>query len=116
MHVVNHASQKRRHSCSSDRLLEWTMRLLVATTLLLSWLPPAGAWGLTGHRVTGAIAERYLSFEARAAVRKILGGSEGLAEASTWPDFMRSSDEPFWHETASPYHFVTVPIGKTYSE
>lgn len=86
--------------------------LSVAAASLLS--APAFAWGQTGHRVTGAIAERHLSTGARAAVEAILG-PESLAEASTWADFMRASDEPFWRQ-AGPYHYVTVPHGHEYHE
>lgn len=68
---------------------------------------PALAWGPTGHRVTGAIAEDNLSGAARAHVRLLLG-AEDLAEASTWPDDMRSDPSPFWQKTASPWHYVTV--------
>ena len=76
----------------------------------------AWAWGLTGHRVTAAIGEKYLSFESRAAIREILEPGESLAEAANFPDFMRSSDDPFWKQQAGPFHFVTVPKGKTYAE
>ncbi|MEM8814746.1 MAG: S1/P1 nuclease [Pseudomonadota bacterium] len=75
----------------------------------------AHAWGKTGHRVTGAIADAYLSDAARREVAAILG-TEDLAEASTWPDFMRASPDEFWQDTASPYHYVTIPAGKTYAE
>jgi hypothetical protein len=74
---------------------------------------PAFGWGQTGHRVTGAIAEQHLTAEAEAAVHEILG-VETLAEASTWPDFMRSSRDPFWR-AAGPFHYVTVPEGETYA-
>ena len=88
-------------------------KILTATTaaLLLS-AAPALAWGKTGHRVTGAIAERHLSEEARTAIRDILG-VEDLAEASNWPDFMRSSPDDFWRE-AGPFHYVTIPEGTEY--
>ena len=76
---------------------------------------PALAWGQTGHRVTGAVAERYLSGVARANVQLLLG-TESLAEAATWPDDMRSDPAEFWQRTASPWHFVTVPQGRTYAE
>ena len=88
------------------------MRLLLA--LLLVLVPaPALAWGKTGHRVIGAIAGRLVSRHTRAEVRRILG-VEGLAEASTWPDFERSNPDPFWQKEAGPFHYVTVPPGKTY--
>lgn len=73
------------------------------------------AWGQTGHRVTGAIAEQYLSAEARAAVRHLLP-NESLAEASTYADEMRSNPSDFWQKEAGPYHYVTVPKGTIYDK
>jgi hypothetical protein len=92
------------------------LRAILAAAISLGLCHGASAWGQIGHRVTGAIAEKYLSFEARAAIRDILGPSEGLAEASSWPDFMRSSKEPYWLDDSPPFHFVTVPKGKTYAQ
>lgn len=92
------------------------MRRLVAAWLCcLLPAAPALAWGQTGHRVTGAIADQYLSGVARANVRLLLG-SESLAEAATWPDDMRSDPAEFWQKTASPWHYVTVPAGKSHAE
>lgn len=68
---------------------------------------PALAWGKTGHRVTAAIADAHLSGLARAHVQQILG-AQSLAEASTWPDEMRSDPGEFWQKTASPWHYVTL--------
>ena len=76
---------------------------------------PAAAWGPQGHRVAGAITWTYLSLEGRAAVATILG-DQTLADASTWPDRMRSNPSPFWQETAGPYHYVTVPRGQQYAD
>jgi hypothetical protein len=92
------------------------MRRLIAA-LLCCVLPasPALAWGQTGHRVTGAIAEHYLSGVARANVELLLG-TETLAQAATWPDDMRSDPAEYWQKTANPFHFVTVPAGRTYAE
>ncbi len=90
------------------------MRLFLA--LLLALAPtPALAWGKTGHRVIGAIAARLVTRHTRHAVRAILG-VEGIAEASTWPDFERSNPDAFWQKEAGPFHYVTVPPGKTYAE
>lgn len=75
----------------------------------------AHAWGQTGHRVTGQIAEVYLSENAKVAIESILD-NESLAEISTYPDEMRSSPSHFWQKVAGPFHYVTVPEGKTYSE
>lgn len=73
------------------------------------------AWGKTGHRVIGSIAQRHLTPRAAAGVKRILG-VETLAEASNWPDFMRSDTGDFWQHTASPWHYVTVPRGKIYAD
>ena len=75
----------------------------------------AQAFGVTGHRVTGAIAEQHLSQKAREQIQALLG-VESLAQASTWPDEMRSSQEEFWQKTSPPWHYVTIPDGKTYQE
>jgi hypothetical protein len=88
---------------------------LALFALLLSLAHPALAWGQTGHRVTGEIADRHLSPRARAGIRELLG-VETLAQASTWPDFMRSSAEPFWQKESGPWHYVTIPLGKRYED
>lgn len=88
---------------------------LLTSLLLLTMTPTVFAWGQTGHRVTGTIAEQHLTAKAKAKIKKILG-TESLAEASTWADEMRSNPAEFWQKTASPYHYVSVPQGKTYPE
>lgn len=88
--------------------------LLAAAALSLS-SSPAMAWGTNGHRVTGKIAQSYLTDEAKAGVTKILG-VESIAEASTWPDFMRSAPSNFWEKGTPSWHYVTVPPGTIYSE
>lgn len=82
-------------------------RLLALACVPLAPVAPAYAWGPLGHRITGAIADDNLSGAARAHVHQILG-LEDLAEASTWPDDMRSDPSDFWQKTASPWHYVTV--------
>lgn len=91
------------------------MRTIIAALLIALTSTQALAWGQNGHRVTGAIAEPLLSRKAKAQVAAILG-NETLAEASTWADEMKSSPEVFWQVTANPWHWVTVPTGKTYAE
>ncbi len=89
--------------------------LVLASCALLASGAPAFAWGPTGHRITGALADEYLSPRARAGVKEILG-TESLEEASTWPDHMRSAPGTFWRVTASPWHYVTVPDGKRWRD
>jgi hypothetical protein len=91
------------------------MRTFTLALLLTLSATNAFAWGANGHRVTGAIAEPLLSPKAKAAVTAILG-NESLAEASTWPDEMRPSPDPFWQTKAGPWHYVTVPAGKLYKD
>lgn len=73
------------------------------------------ALGQIGHRITGEIAEKYLTENTKIELRKLVG-DESLAEISTYADEMRSSDDEFWKVTARPYHYVTVPKGKTYDQ
>ncbi|MEJ7777834.1 MAG: S1/P1 nuclease [Sphingomicrobium sp.] len=83
-------------------------RLLTLAAIAAFAVPtPAFAWGKTGHRVVGAIADAHLSGIARAQIQQIMG-VETLEEASTWPDYMRSNPDPFWQKTANPWHYVTV--------
>lgn len=91
--------------------------LIAGAGLLASLLPAdqAHAWGQTGHRVTGAIAEHYLSPHAQAAIDQLLP-NENLAEASTYADEMRSNPSPFWQKVSPPLHYVTVPEGKSYPQ
>ena len=73
---------------------------------------PAYAWGPVGHRVSAEIAQDNVSGRTRAEITEILG-HEGLPEASTWPDEERSNPATFWQETASPFHYVTLPQGQS---
>ncbi len=91
------------------------MKQLCLFLLIAIFSGQAFAWGQIGHRVTGAIAEQYLSEEARAAIGDLLP-NESLAEASTYADEMRSNPSDFWQKDAGPWHYVTVPKGKRYSQ
>lgn len=106
-----------RHDSATESGHRRLMRYLSAMSLMIALLVPsqALAWGKTGHRVVGQIADARLTSKSRSAVKRILG-SETLAEAANWPDFMKSDPSPFWQKTADPWHYVTVPVGKTYDE
>lgn len=93
----------------SPRALLAVIAVAIATPI------PAHAWGQLGHRVVGELAEERVSGKTRAEIALILG-EESLAEASTWADEQRSNPAPFWQEEADPFHYVTVPEGKTYAE
>ncbi|GAB4175618.1 MAG: S1/P1 nuclease [Wenzhouxiangellaceae bacterium] len=89
--------------------------LILCLALCLSLPETALGWGQIGHRTAGEIAAHYLSPEAGIAVERILG-SESTARAATWPDFMRADPSEFWQKTASPWHYVTAPPGKSYRD
>ena len=63
------------------------MRHTVVLASIIALASPASAfaWGKTGHRVVGRIAEQHLDSRAKGGVKRILG-VETLAEASNWPD------------------------------
>lgn len=71
--------------------------------------PTVFGWGKTGHRIVGKIAQERLDASSAKAVKELLG-PESLAEASTWPDFIRSEPEK-WAKTFS-WHYMSVPKGK----
>ncbi len=67
------------------------------------------AWGTQGHRITGQIANYYLTAKARIAIKKILG-NESLAMASNWADFIKSDTS---YKYLSSWHYVDFarPMG-----
>lgn len=73
---------------------------------VVCYLPTqAQAWGMTGHRVVGEIAERHLTPKAKAEIKKILG-NESIAMASNWADFIKSDTA---YRYLEPWHYVNVP-------
>jgi S1/P1 Nuclease len=70
------------------------------------------AWGPTGHRATGLVAEKYLSKKAKKEMLRILGG-QSLAMASTWMDEVRSDST---YDYMTDWHWVTIQDGQTYDE
>jgi hypothetical protein len=65
---------------------------------------PARAFGPTGHRIVGHIADRYLCAQTRAALKPLLAG-QTLADAGNWPDRIRR--QPEWQHTR-PWHYLNV--------
>jgi hypothetical protein len=70
------------------------------------------AWGLLGHRIVGEIADSYLTAKARAEIKKILG-TESIAMASNWPDFIKSDTS---YKYLDAWHYVDFEKGLSYSE
>ncbi|WP_081996201.1 S1/P1 nuclease [Croceibacterium mercuriale] len=91
-------------------------RLLPALCLGLALVMPgtAQAWGPTGHRVVAELGDRFVCGQTRLEIRDLLG-TETLADAANWPDYMRLSPDPHWHDRTFPWHFVTIPDGQGYA-
>jgi hypothetical protein len=70
------------------------------------------AWGPTGHRVTGWIAEQHISKKVKKELIRVLG-DQSLAMASTWMDEIRSDS---LYDYTSDWHWVTIPDGATYQQ
>jgi hypothetical protein len=85
-------------------------RAVLAGFILFAGAPGANAWGPTGHRAVGRVAERHLTPQAAAVVAELLA-PEQLAYVATWADEMRS--EPDWAR-ADAWHWVTIQDGQTY--
>jgi hypothetical protein len=83
-------------------------------TLCIAWLvaclsTSAHAWGPTGHRIVGELAEQQLTQGARAEVKRLLAVThdQSLAEVATWADDLRDerSQRALWR-TTSKLHFL----------
>lgn len=68
------------------------------------------AWGPTGHRVIGAIADRHLSKKARKNINKVLQG-QNLAMSGNWMDLIRSDHS---YDSLKSWHYVTIPSWDKY--
>jgi hypothetical protein len=65
------------------------------------------AWGPTGHRVVGHIADAHLSCKAKKNIRRILG-TESIAIASNWADFVKSDTS---YKYLDAWHYINAPSG-----
>jgi hypothetical protein len=80
-------------------------RAMTAILIAVLALPlPAVAFGPSGHRLAGHIAEQHLCAETRLALKPLLAGRT-LAEAGLWPDTIRRLPE--WAHT-KPWHYLNV--------
>lgn len=84
------------------------LHLLLLVMLCLVWAPPANAWGNSGHRLTGLIAESLLTPAARKQAQQLLG-DEGLDVAATYMDTQRAALAQRWPESGR-WHYDNVPV------
>ena len=88
------------------------MRTLLVILFALTISYKSSGWGQTGHRVIGLIAEYHLSKKAKKNIRNILQG-QSLAMVSNFMDEIKSESK---YDHLSPWHYCTIPDGKTYEE
>lgn len=88
------------------------MKKIIITPCFMLLCLSAWAWGATGHRATGLIAEKHLTKKARAAMDRILNG-QSIAMASTWMDEIRSDST---YDYTADWHWATIPDGQTYEQ
>ena len=83
---------------------------------------PLGAFGGSGHRIVGLLAEMHLkNTRALSEVRKILRPNESLAEAAVWPDTIKNAlyedgDTAMFrlnHPGHDTYHYANLPFQST---
>ncbi len=75
---------------------------------LFCYLPfTSAAWGVLGHRIIGQIADSYLTKSTKKAIREILG-TESIAMASNWPDFIKSDPA---YNYLSNWHYINFKSG-----
>ena len=81
----------------------------ITYTLLISFM---FGWGKTGHRITGEVAEKYLTKNAKTQIKKLMGHHD-LSRMSNWADEIKS--DPKW-KIANDWHWCTIPDGETYKK
>jgi hypothetical protein len=80
---------------------------------LFAYIPVQSmAWGQLGHRIVGEIADSYLTAKARAEIQKILG-TESIAIASTWGDFIKSDTA---YKYVEVWHYIDFEKNLTYEQ
>ena len=86
---------------------------------ILAFGSPLGAFGDSGHRIVGRVAELHLqSSRALTEVRKFCGRRKRSADASVWPDTIKNplyedGDTPLFrlaHPAQDTYHYTNIPF------
>jgi hypothetical protein len=80
-----------------------------AAAVLLMLPSFAFAWGGEGHQVTALIAYRFMTPEAKAATKAMLGGANIYdGEVANWADRIRRTDP-----ASAPWHYVDADVEET---
>jgi hypothetical protein len=88
------------------------MRIFIILFFSLGISNGSFGWGQTGHRIIGLIAEYNLTKKAEKNIRQILK-SQSITMAGNFMDEIRSDNR---YDDMVPWHFCTIPDGKTYEE
>ena len=70
------------------------------------------AWGQTGHRVVGYVAQQHLTKKASKRVNSILT-NYSLEMSGNYLDFIRADSN---YRFMSSWHYVSIPNGKRYED
>ena len=70
------------------------------------------AWGETGHRAIGELAEKHLTLKAKKQVQKLLG-KDSIADASLWADIVKLNPK---YRFQSKWHYTNLKYGQTYKK
>lgn len=87
-------------------------KTIVGCLCLLVLHLQAMAWGVTGHRVVGLVAQNHLKKSAKRKIATILQ-CNSLAEVSNYMDDVKS-DTAYNH--THDWHWVTILAGQTYEQ
>ncbi len=84
--------------------------ITIVTLYLFTFLPlTAAAWGASGHRIIGEVAESKLTSKTKKKVEALFGNSS-LAMMSNWGDFVRSDSA---YSEATDWHYTNLDSGLT---
>lgn len=93
--------------------MKFKLLLLISSFLMISASSNEVVfWGKNGHRVTGQIAEKYLTKRAKRKIDEILNG-QSLAFVSTYADEIKSDRA---YRSYSPWHYVNMRLDETYED
>jgi len=89
------------------------MKKIISLILIVPlFVSQAMAWGQTGHRVVGLVAQEHLNKKAQKKVMQVLQNNS-LAEVANWMDDIKS-DAAYNH--THDWHWVTIPDGMKYEQ
>ncbi len=87
-------------------------KIIVVCLSVLMLNLPAAAWGVTGHRVVGLVAQNHLDKRTKRKIAAVLD-CNSLAEIANFMDDVKS--DTLYNHTHD-WHWVTIPEGQTYEQ